>query len=224
MKKCPNCLTLYEGPDRFCKKCGQRLTNIKSNSFRNFIITIIVIVSATIVGLAAYIVLANYTKIDLSSIFSGQEQDPEIIDAGGTANLSKEKLSEDQNRVISLFGHPGQFTVIFDESYNNKRIETWIYPEMDALFIFENGTYNDAEEYYGEATQESAYKTLPGDFIYAMTPPEVEMLIGEKGINGTDESTGLDILIFGEGEIICIFNPDSKLIIALKQNKLSDEI
>lgn len=232
MKKCPNCLTLYEGPDRFCKKCGQKLKNIRSNPFRNFIITIIVIVSIIIVGLAAYLILTNYTEINLPSLFSGdnssisdqQTQEEEISEDLTSEVPGKEELGEDQKRIISLFGYPEQFTVIFDESNNNKRIETWIYPEMDALFIFENGTYNDVEEYYGETTQKSAYKLLPEDFTYGMTPPEVEMLIGEKGTGSTDEDTGLDILTFGEGQVICIFNPDSKLIIALKQNKLSDEI
>lgn len=224
MKKCPDCLTLCEGPDRFCKKCGQKLINIRSNSFRNFIITIIVIISVVIVGLAAYLILINSTGNSLSSMFLNQEQDSGATDAGDTAILTKEKLSADQDRVISLFGRPDQFTVIFDEGSNNKRIETWIYPEMNALFIFENGTYNDTEEYYGETAQESVYKLLPEDFIYGMTPPEVEMLIGEKGTGSTDENTGLDILTFGGGQVICIFNPDSKLIIALKQNKLLDEI
>jgi len=135
-----------------------------------------------------------------------------------------EKTIEDQERIILLFGYPDQFTIIFDESNNNKRIDTWIYFGMDALLIFENGIYVDSEQYYGESIQESGYELLPQDFIYGMTPAEVKMLIGEEGSDSIEENTGLEVLTFGEGQIICIFNPDSKLIIASKQSKLSDKI
>jgi hypothetical protein len=138
--------------------------------------------------------------------------------------LKKEELGSDQKRIVSLFGHPDKFTVIFDESNNNKRIDIWIYSDMDALFVFENGTYNDTEQYYGEGCQESEYELLPQDFIYGMTLLEVETLIGQEGAESIEENTGLNILIFGEAEITCIFNPDNKLIIASKQNKILNEI
>ncbi|MCG2788555.1 MAG: hypothetical protein L6405_01205 [Actinomycetia bacterium] len=148
---------------------------------------------------------------------SEEEEDEQI------AELPKEKLSSDQTRVISLFGHPDQFTIIFDEGSNNKRIDMWIYFDMEALFIFENGTYDNSEQYYGGKSQEPEYEVLPQDFIYGMTPIEVETLIGEKGTESFEENTGLNVLTFGEGEIICIFNPDSSLILASRQNKLSNE-
>lgn len=223
MKKCPDCLILYEGPDKFCKKCGQKLTNIKSNSFRNFIITIIVIVLITIIGLAVYLIWTNSTGNSLSSLFSNQEQGPETTDGGDMVILTKEELSSDQIRVISFFGHPDQFTVIFDEGNNNERIDTWIYSDMNAFFMFEDGIYNDSEEYFGKEVQQSRYELLPQDFTYGMTPLEVETLIGQKGSESFEEDTGLGALTFGEGEVICIFNPDNQLIIASKQNKLSNE-
>lgn len=223
MKKCPECLALYEDSNIFCKKCGRKLESTKSNSFRNFIIIIIVAISVIVAGLSVYFILANFTQIDLSSLLN-KEQESSAADESDTVILSKEKLSSDQTRTISLFGHPDQFTVIFDESYDNKRIDTWIYFDMEALFIFENGTYDNSKQYYGKKYQESGYSLLPQDFIYAMTPLEVETLIGQEGVESIDESTGLNILTFGEGEIICIFNPDNELIIASKQNKLSDEI
>lgn len=216
MKKCSECLTINEDSNIFCNKCGQRLKVPGSNSFRNFMIIIIVAISVIIIGVAIYFILANYTKIN-------QVQESADIDDSGTFTLNKEELSADQDRVISLFGYPDQFTIIFDESYNNKRIDTWIYFDMKALFIFENGTYDYSEQYYGKEYQESEYILLPQDFTYAMTPLEVEKLIGQKGAESIEESTGLNILTFGGGEIICIFNPDNELIIASKQNKLSNE-
>ena len=132
-----------------------------------------------------------------------EEEDEQIPE------LPKEELSADQIRVISFFGHPDQFTIIFDEG--------------NAFYTFEDGAYNDSEEYFGEEFQQSRYELLPQDFTYGMTPLEVETLIGQKGSESFDEYTGLDALIFGEGEVICIFNPDNQLIIASKQNKLSNE-
>jgi len=185
-------------------------------------IIIIVTISIIVIGVIIYFILANSAQIDLSSLLN-KEQESAAIDDSGTVILIKEELSADQNRIISLFGHPDQFTIIFDESYDNNRIDTWIYFNMEALFIFENGTYDSSEQYYGGKSQESEYEVLPQDFVYAMTPLEVETLIGQDGTESIDESTGLNILTFGGGEIICIFNPDNKLIIASKQNKLSDE-
>ena len=194
-------------------------------------ITVSVLFSIIIIGLVVYFILANYTGNFLSSLLSKeekiveyqQEQESETIDAADAVILSKEKLSSDQTRVISLFGHPDQFIIIFDESYDNKRIDTWIYSDMNALFMFENGTYNDAEQYFAKEYQQSGYELLPQDFTYAMTPLEVETLIGQKGAKSIEEITGLNVLTFGKGEIICIFNPDNQLIIASKQNKLSNE-
>lgn len=146
-----------------------------------------------------------------------EEVDEQIVE------LPKEELSSDQIRVISLFGHPDIFTVTFDEAYDNKRMDIWIYFDMEALFVFENGTYNNSEQYYGEKSQESEYEVLPQDFIYGMTPIEVETLIGEKGTESFEEDTGFCVLTFGGGEIICIFSPDNGLLIASRQNKLSNE-
>jgi len=222
MKKCPECLAINEDSSVFCNKCGQKLRTVRSNSFRNFIISIISIMSIIVIGAIIYFVLANFAQIDFSS-FLNKGQESADAENSGTAILSKEELSADQTRVISLFGYPDQFMIIFDESYENKRIDTWIYFDMEALFIFENGTYDSSEQYYGGKSQESEYEVLPQDFMYAMTPLEVETLIGYDGTESIDESTGLNILTFGGGEIICIFNPDNELIIASKQNKLSDE-
>ena len=220
--------------------------NPKSKSFRNFIIIFSVFFSVVIIGLVTYFILTNYVENSLSSLLSKEQKTVEskqeqesttindtniTIDDTNTANnytdtviLSKEKLSTDQKRVISLFGYPDQFTIIFDEGNNNNRIDSWIYCDMNALFMFEDGAYSDSEEYFAKESQQSSYKLLPQDFTYGMTPFEVETLIGQKGTENFEEITGLNVLSFGEGEIICIFNPDSKLIVASKQNKLSGGI
>lgn len=240
---CPDCEGVITPDDVFCNKCGRKIIEsdskketakketyiekpvVRTGRNRNFKIFV-----GLIGGFAAVavIVLILVFVIDISNLTSPFKSTTEVkyeeVEDEQIAELPKEKLSSDQIRVISFFGHPDQFTIIFDEGNNNKRIDTWIYFDMDALFIFENGVYDDSEEYHGEKYQESGYELLPQDFIYGMTPLEVEALIGEKGTESFEENTGLSILTFGEGEIICIFNPGSKLIIASKQNKLSNEI
>ena len=240
MKKCPYCSSLNKPADKFCSNCGKNLyTPVKkSKSFRNFIIIISVFFSIVIIGLVVYYILVNYTNNYLSTLLSKQnqqlaqtsdstdidnQQQSFTSDTNSSIVLTKEKLSADQKRVISLFGYPDQFTIIFDESYDNKRIDAWIYYEMEALFMFENGTYNDSDHYFGPEHQSSEYKIFPQDFVYGMTPLEVKTLIGQEGTFSFEELTGLNILTFGQGEVICIFNPDDRLIIVSKQDKLSDD-
>lgn len=241
---CPDCKNVVTPDDVFCNKCGKRIieSDLKQETAkkatskyiekpvvitgrnRNFKIFIGLIggfaAVAVIVLLLVFVIdignLTNPSK-SITEVKYEEEENEQIVE------LSKEELSSDQIRVISLFGYPDFFTVAFDEAYDNKRMDIWIYFDMEALFVFENGTYNNSEQYYGEKSQESEYEVLPQDFIYGMTPIEVETLIGEKGTESFEEDTGYGVMTFGGGEIICIFSPDSGLIIASRQNKLSNE-
>ncbi|MHB8279114.1 MAG: zinc ribbon domain-containing protein [Candidatus Humimicrobiaceae bacterium] len=136
----------------------------------------------------------------------------------------KAELGPDQERVIKLFGYPDQFLIMFDESNNNNRIDAWTYSEMETIFIFENGAYDSTEEYYNKVILEDKQKVFPDNFIYAMTPDEVKTLISKESVEKFDENTGLKVLTFSKGDIICIFNPDDELIIVSKQLKLSEDI
>ena len=236
---CPDCKGVITPDDVFCNKCGKRIIEsdlkqevakkvtskyiekpvVRTGRNRNFKIFI-----GLIGGFAAVAVIAVILVfvIDISNLTNPFKSTTEVK-YEQIGELPKEELSADQIRVISFFGHPDQFTIIFDEGNNNERIDTWIYSDMNAFFMFEDGTYNDSEEYFGKETQQSRYELLPQDFTYGMTPLEVETLIGQKGSESFEEDTGLAVLTFGEGEVICIFNPDNQLIIASKQNKLSNE-
>lgn len=136
----------------------------------------------------------------------------------------KAELGPDQERVIKLFGYPDQFLIMFDEGNNNNRIDAWTYSEMETIFIFENGTYDSTEEYFNKVILEDKQEVFPDNFIYAMTPDEIKTLISKESVESFDESTGLKVLTFSKGDIICIFNPDDELIIVSKQLKLSGDI
>ena len=240
MPLCPHCKSIITPDDVFCNKCGksiiesgskQEAAKIETSKYiekpvtgtvrnRNFKIFIGLIGGFAAVAIIAVILIF---VLDIGNLTAPLKSITEV-EYEQIGELPKEELSSDQDRVISLFGYPDQFTIIFDEGSNNKRIDMWIYFDMEALFIFENGTYDNSEQYYGGKSHESKYELLPQDFIYGMAPLEVEALIGEKGTESFEENTGLNILTFGEGEIICIFSPDNSLILASKQNKLSNEI
>jgi hypothetical protein len=136
----------------------------------------------------------------------------------------KAEMGADQERMINLFGYPDQFLIMFDEGNNNNRMDLWTYSEMETIFIFEDGAYDSTEEYYANVILEDRQKVFPDNFIYAMTPDEVKTLISKESEENIDEITGLKVLTFGNGAIICIFNPDDELIIVSKQLKLSEDI
>jgi hypothetical protein len=130
--------------------------------------------------------------------------------------IPEDELGADQQRILGVFGYPDVFTVIFDEGNNNARIDSWSYKDIEACFIFEDGVYSDYVDYIIEEPGATKYKVKPQQFFYPMKPSDVELLIGEKGIESMDDIAGLKVIIFGNGELICIFNPDDILIIANK--------
>jgi hypothetical protein len=136
----------------------------------------------------------------------------------------KAEMSADQKRVIKLFGYPDQFLIMFDESNNNNRQDLWTYSEMETIFIFENGFFDSTKEYYNKVVLEGKQKVFPDNFIFGMTPDEVKALISKESVESIDEVTGLKVLTFDNGGIICVFNPNDKLIIVSKQLKLSEDV
>ena len=236
MPLCPHCKSIITPDDVFCNKCGKRIIEsdlkqevakkvtskyiekpvVRTGRNRNFKIFVGLIGGFAVVAVIAVLLIFVIDTGNLTNPFKSTTE----VEYEQIGELPKEELSADQIRVISFFGHPDFFTVAFDEAYDNKRMEIWIYFDMEALFVFENGIYNNSEQYYGEKSQESEYEVLPQDFIYGMTPVEVKTLIGEKGTESFEEDTGFGVLTFGGGEIICIFSPDSGLLLASRQNKL----
>ena len=219
MQKCPNCLAINEGSSQFCKKCGQKLNNSKSKSFRKFIITISVLFSIIIIGLLVYLVLTNYAENYLSSLFSKEQKTvledkiDEVIE-----------LSEDQARVTSIFGYPDEFVIVFDKSGEYSRAETWLFKEMEVSFTFLDGKYNTSDKVVTAKLENDNFDIKPEDFAITMSPDEINNLIGEIGIEEMDPETNLKVLTFGEGVITCTFDPDDSLMIVFRMRRvLPDE-
>lgn len=234
MKKCLTCHTVNEDSNKFCLNCGKEIKGLaeikvpgtskrvaakdlpkKKKSKLKISLIVIGSVFCFIVLIIGALLTASYfiDKNEASIKTYGASRVEEA--------LTKAVFGPDQKRVIKLFSYPDQFLIFFDEGDNNKRIDTWIYSEMETSFIFENGAYNSTEPYLTEIVLEDRQEVFPDDFVYAMAPDEIEMLIGKEGIESFNKSTGLKILAFNKEGIICIFNPEDELIIVSKQYKLS---
>ncbi|MCL5069976.1 MAG: zinc ribbon domain-containing protein [Actinobacteria bacterium] len=233
---CSHCGSKILSTNKFCKSCGKEIKSPVSFTINSKIkqpspvsvnkITSVdtqaspnqkkskkkLIISLSAIGSVLFLGLA-ITLILIFSIFPLTNPDK-----------VKAKLGPDQERVIKLFGYPDQFLIMFDEGNNNNRIDAWTYSEMETIFIFENGAFDSTKEYYNKVFLENKQKVFPDNFIYAMTPDEVKTLIRKESVEKFDENTGLKVLTFGKGDIICIFNPDDELIIVSKQLKLSEDI
>jgi len=128
------------------------------------------------------------------------------------AALPKEKLSPDQQSLLAMAGYPEEFIIIFDEGNANIRIETWVYEDMERYFAFQGGTYAGGEDITSQQLKDDKYKVVPEDFVYALSPEDVTSLIGQKGDEYIDKTTGLKVIKYADGLITCSFSPDDALI------------
>ena len=129
-------------------------------------------------------------------------------------------LSPDQKELVSMLGYPDEFVIMFDEGNNNLRIETWIYEAMESSFTFLDGKFDNRDTSIPADLASDNYDIKPEDFIYGMSPGEVNNLIGEDGEEIINPETGLKILVFGEGIIFCTFNPYDTLINIARVKKI----
>ena len=132
--------------------------------------------------------------------------------AAAIAALPKETLSSDQQSLLAMAGYPEEFIIIFDEGNANIRTETWVYEDMERYFAFQGGTYAGGEDITSQQLKDDKYKVVPEDFVYALSPEEVTALIGAKGDEYIDKTTGLKIIKYAGGLVICSFSPEDALI------------
>lgn len=142
------------------------------------------------------------------------EEDEQIIE------LPKEELTDDQLLLLSMFGYPDEYVIIFDEGNNNIRIEIWIFEAMQSSFLFEGGKYTSSEIVITRELLPDNYNIRPEEFVYSMTPDEVGYLIGEDGYQITEPNTGLKTIIYGEGNIACTYNTDNLLVYVSRSKKV----
>jgi len=224
MKKCPNCHSLNDAGNVYCGKCGYNFSTApRSTSFRNFIIITSVFFSAIIIGLTVFFVLNSDFAAGILSgtLISGNKAgNGQVTESGeqaqGEISGPLYSLSSDQERLIGMFGYPDSFTVLFDEGNSNKRIDCWSYADIEACYIFEDGTYSSVSDYIVLEPVKPLYEVKPQQFFYPMSLAEVKGIAGESGTEKIDDITDLKQLIYGQGELICVFNSEDILIIVNK--------
>jgi hypothetical protein len=206
MKKCPFCSSNNEDSALFCESCGKsipeppitKVAQAPSKPFMKLDKLKITLIAAGAIFLVLITVL-------LPSACSANK-------AAALAVLPKEKLSPDQQSLIAMAGYPEEFIIIFDEGNANIRTETWVYEDMERYFAFQGGTYTGGEEITPPELKDDKYKVVPEDFVYALKPVDVATLIGSKGDEYIDKTSGLKIIKYGDGLITCSFSPEDALI------------
>ena len=142
MNKCPNCDNLNKEQDNYCRSCGEMLQakssdaplNVqtdnktikpkkKSSGLKIFLIVLFSIVGVAIIIFAGLFILGKY--MDNIGVNVNDEETPVE-----TIELEQEEFSNNQIRLISMFGYPDEFVIIFNDEGENERAETWIYEAM----------------------------------------------------------------------------------------------
>lgn len=134
MRICPNCNEENKDNAEFCVKCGNKLPKKekfpapspkrKISGFKIFIILTIFIVGLSIIVLGVLYIFTDYLRVREATI--SEESQDQYLQKG-----EEIELSEDQERVLSMFGYPDEFIIVFDQDNKNLRIETWLYEDME---------------------------------------------------------------------------------------------
>ena len=202
MKKFPFCSSNNKDSTLFCKSCGKSMpeppsTKAAQAPSKPFMKPGKLKTSLITAGVSLLILIT----VLLPSACSANK-----------AALPKEKLSPDQQSLLAMAGYPEEFIIIFDEGNANIRTETWVYEDMERYFAFQGGTYAGGEDITSQQLKDDKYKVVPQDFVYALSPEDVATLIGSKGDEYMDKNTGLKVISYAGGLIICSFSPEDALI------------
>jgi len=120
-------------------------------------------------------------------------------------------LSAEQKKLVSSFGNPGEYMIIFDRE-SSKRVDMWLYPELERYFIFENGKYSGGKEVLNPDLKKDEIKVAPEDFVKGMKMDDVVKAVGEQPQKNADSKSGITTLIFYNGLLTVAFNKNEEII------------
>lgn len=140
--------------------------------------------------------------------------------ADETIVLEKPQLSDEQKRLLSSFGYPDEFVIIFDKQQEVTRVETWFYQAMESCFKFKNGEYIGYKRAITGDIESEVNDIRPEDFVFAMSPDMIKKLVGsQKVYEYTEPQTNFKLLIFEEKQLLCTFSDKDELINVIKSKK-----
>lgn len=131
-------------------------------------------------------------------------------------------FSTEQKKMISSFGHPGEYVIIFDRD-SIKRVDIWLYPELERYFIFENGKYSGGKEAISPYLKRDKIKVVPEDFIKGMKIDDVIKVVGAQPQKNTDSKSGITTLSFYSGLLIITFNEKEELVNISRTKEINDK-
>lgn len=133
-----------------------------------------------------------------------------ILVFGWTSSPSYD-LSPDQEKLISSFGYPGEYVIIFDRE-NSKRVDMWMYPELERYFMFENGIYAGGKETIHPDLKKDDIDVKPEEFTMDMKIDDVIKVVGIEAQKNIDDKLKLTGLSFYEGLLTVAFNEKEEIV------------
>lgn len=224
MKNCQHCSAENKDENVYCISCGSKLeggapkkpgdsvsqdtaaANKGSRGLKIFL---------SIIG--AVIVILAISFILLAVLDPGTAPDEKVLlqeEAVNLQDLRKAEMSPDQKKVLSIFGYPDEFVIIFNPEGDIQRAETWIYEAMESSFSFADGDYEESERIITDKFTDDIYLIGPEDIYFSMSPAELRALLGEEGEEFLDRATGLKLISFGQGIIAATFQEDKLINLA----------
>lgn len=144
--------------------------------------------------------------------------------SGRSTNEKIMGLGTDQSWLVSIFGYPDEFMIIFTEEEDSKKIECWQYVDMQSYYTFYNGKFIDSDIYISEDFESDSVTLKPQDLKYGMTPDETAATIGGEPNQIIKLENGYEVYSFKDGLVICTFNLDGALIGINRLKKVSGNI
>ena len=133
-----------------------------------------------------------------------------VFAISGTTSPSY-KPSPEQERLISSLGHPGEFVIIFDRE-NGKRVDMWMYPELERYFMFENGIYTGGKETVHPDLKKDKINIKPENFTTDMKIDDVIKVARANPQKTTDSKSGITVLTFYNGLLTVAFNEKEEIV------------
>ena len=230
--KCPKCNSENKPGDSYCISCGETLTSKsdgitldtqtditaieprkKSSGLKIFLITLFSVIGVVIIVLCSLFFFTDIFTVKGTDYLS---QDKKEI----SNELSKWKLSQEQQELIGTFGYPEEFFIMFNLENEKSRLETWLYKDMEVSFTFTEGKYNSSNRVVTDELLPDDYEIGPEDFVSGMKPEDIDDLLDDSGIVKVDSDTNFIVITYGEGLIVCTFDADETFLNILRGRRI----
>jgi len=133
--------------------------------------------------------------------------------------------TEDQEKVIDNFGEPDEFTVTLNVE-DDPKVETWKYFEIEKVFVFKDGKYDDAYSVSFGLPEDQVYlnaKIHPEDIYGLENIDDLEDLLGieASGVMDVDDQVWENAKYYDFGGVVSAATIDDQLVFVKTQSQVS---